>query len=126
MGDPFLPREDPAHVSFLNDQAYRGLFLREEYQDMLDFVDEAVAFYKPFGGKAIGDPKYIQFPSGAKLRFDHLGTEAAFEKYKGRNLTFIGIQELTQIKTMSRYLKLGITPFCRTPPRGDGEWASRA
>lgn len=106
MGDPSLPLDDPARISYLNDRSYRGLFLRETYQDMSEFLEEAIEFYRHFDGKPSGDPKSIKFPSGAKIYFNHLGEEGAFEKYKGWNLTFIGIEELTQIKTLKRYLKL--------------------
>jgi hypothetical protein len=102
----YLASGDPAYVSSLNEPTYRALFLREEYQSMTEFVDQAVEFYKPFGGKPKGDPKYIQFPQGSRIYFNHLGDEEAFNKYKGWNLTFIGIEELTQIKTLKRYLKL--------------------
>lgn len=107
MGDLSLPLDDPARYSFLNDQSFRGLLLREEYQSMEEFVDEAVEFYKPFGGKPAGKPTSITFPkTGAKIYFNHLGDEDAFNKYKGWNLTFIGIEELTLIATLKRYLKL--------------------
>ena len=106
MGDYTLAADDPARACFLNEPTYRALFLREEYQSMLEFIDMAVEFYKPFGGKATGTPVRIEFKTGARILFGHLGDEEAFNKYKGFNLTFIGIEELTQIKTLRRYLKL--------------------
>lgn len=106
MGDYTLAADDPARISFLNEPSYRALFLREEYQSMLEFIEEAIAFYRPFGGKPSGDPKRIEFKTGARILFGHLGDEEAFNKYKGFNLTFIGIEELTQIRTLRRYLKL--------------------
>lgn len=101
-----LPPDDPARWSMLNDRSFRGLYLREEYQSMAEFIEEAVEFYRPFGGEPKGDPKYIQFKSGARIYFNHLQDEKAFEKYKGWNLTFIGIEELTQIRTLKQYMKL--------------------
>lgn len=106
MGDLSLPFDDPARLSFLNDKDYRALLLREEYQSMAEFVEEAIEFFRPFGGVPAGDPKYVDFETGARVYFNHLGDEAAFEKYKGWNLTFIGIEELTQVRTLRRYLKL--------------------
>jgi hypothetical protein len=107
MGDETLPQDDPARYSFLNDRDFRGLLLREEYQSMAEFVEEAIEFYKPFGGKPTGNPKQIDFPKvGSRIYFNHLGDEEAFTKYKGWNLTKIGIEELTQINTLRRYLKL--------------------
>lgn len=106
MGDWSLPDDDPARLSFLNDSSYRGLLLRESYQDMAEFVEEAKAFYKVFGGKATDDPTHIDFKSGARIYFNHLQSEDAFNKYKGWNITRIGIEELTQIKTQRQYLRL--------------------
>lgn len=107
MGDASLPEDDPARHSFLNDRDFRGLLLREEYQSMAEFVEEAVEFFKPFGGKPTGKPVVIDFPKiGSRIYFNHLGDEEAFSKYKGWNLTKIGIEELTQISTLRRYLKL--------------------
>lgn len=106
MGDLSLAADDPARYSFLNDSSYVALLLRDEYQSMLDFIDEAVEFYRAFGGKPVGDPKYIKFESGARIYFNHLGSEEAYNKYRGWNITFIGIEELTQVPTLKRYLKL--------------------
>lgn len=106
MGDPSLPEDDPARYSFLNDKDYAALLLRDEYQSMAEFVEKAIEFYRPFGGKPAGDPKYIKFASGARIYFNHLGDEEAYNKYRGWNLTFIGIEELTRIPTLNRYLKL--------------------
>lgn len=106
MGDSSLPLDDPAHYSFLNDRSFRGLFLREEYQSLVEFIEEAKEFFKPFGGTAKGDPVYIDFKSGARIYFNHLQDENAFKKYKGWNLTFIGIEELTTVRTLRQYLRL--------------------
>jgi hypothetical protein len=106
MGDHRLPVDDPARISFLNDKSFRGLLLREEYSSMAEFVEEAVEFYRPIGGKPIGKPISIEFPSKAKIYFNHLGDEEAFNKYRGWNITKIGVEELTQIATLRRYLKL--------------------
>ena len=73
---------------------------------MAEFIEEAVEFFRPFGGKPTGKPTVIDFPSKARIYFNHLGDEEAFSKYKGWNLTKIGIEELTQIVTLRRYLKL--------------------
>lgn len=107
MGDHTLPEDDPAYHSYLNDRDFRGLFLREEFQNMAEFVEEAVEFFRPLGGKPTGKPTVLDFKeSGARIYFNHLGDEEAFSKYKGWNITKIGIEELTQVQTLRRYLKL--------------------
>jgi hypothetical protein len=106
MTDFTLGHDDPARGSYLNDRAFRGLFLRQEYQSLAEFIEEAIEFYKPFGGKDVGDPVQIDFPSGARIYFNHLQDEKAYTKYKGWNLTFIGIEELTTIPSLQQYRKL--------------------
>lgn len=108
-GDLSLPGNDPARASFLQDKSFRGLFLREEYASLVEFIEEAVGFFKPLGAKVTGGaskPVVLDFESGAKIYFNHLKDESAFEKYKGWNITRIGIEELTQVPTLRRYLKL--------------------
>jgi len=113
MGDITLAPNDPARISFLNDPTFRGLLLREEYQNMAEFVEEAREFFRPFNVKVKDDPAVFEFPhpwlkgsAGAKIYFNHLGSEEAYNKYRGWNITKIGIEELTQIPTLRRYLKL--------------------
>ncbi len=106
MGQAGLAKDDPAKYSYLNDPHFRGLMLREQYQDLAEFVEEAREFYRPFNVKPKDDPVIFHFPSGAKIYTNHLGNEEAFSKYKGWNLTKIGIEEVTQIPTFQRYLKL--------------------
>jgi hypothetical protein len=105
-GDYTLPVDDPARPSFILDPDFRGLLLREEYQSMADFVEQAIEFYRPFGGKPAGNPTVVTFKSGAKIYFNHLGDEEAYNKYRGWNLTRIGVEELTRIESQKRYLKL--------------------
>lgn len=106
MGDKHLSPDDPARYSYLLEPSYRGLILRKEYQAMAEFVDEAEEFYRPLGGVRKDDPAIFTFKSGAKIYTNHLGDEAAFEKYRGHGITRIGIEELTQIEHLRSYLKL--------------------
>ena len=106
MGDAFLPKDDPAHYSYLLEPSYRGLMLRKEYQSLAEFVDEAMDFYGPLGGKPKDDPVIFHFKSGAKIYTNHLNDKKAFEKFRGMGITRIGVEELTQIEEMSWYVKL--------------------
>lgn len=106
MGDGLLPKDDPAHYSYLLEPSYRGLVLRKEYQSLTEVVDEMTEFYGPLGGKAKDDPAEFHFKSGAKIYTNHLGDKNAFEKYRGLGITRIGIEELTQIEELRWYLKL--------------------
>ncbi len=106
MGDPLLSPDDPARYSYLLEPSYRGLMLRREYQALSEFVDEAMEFFGPLGGKPKDDPVVFNFKTGAKIYTNHLGDQNAFEKYRGQGITRIGIEELTQIEEERWYLKL--------------------
>jgi hypothetical protein len=106
MGNLSLAPEDPAHHSYLLDPSFRGLLLRDEYASMAEFVDEAMDLYRHFEGKPKDDPVVFTFKSGAKIYTNHLGNKEAYSKYKGWNLTKIGVEELTQIPEFSWYVKL--------------------
>lgn len=101
-----LPEGDPARTSYLNEPSFRGLILRHQYQDLEEFIDEMEEFYRPFGGKASGKPRVIEFKSKARLYFRHLGDQEAYNQARGWGLTKIGIEELTQIPEERWYLKL--------------------
>ena len=106
MGYPLLSADDPARYMAILEPSYRGLMLRKEYQSMAEFIDEAMDFYGPLGGKPKDDPVVFNFKSGAKIYTNHLGDKSAFEKYRGWGISRIGIEELTQIEEENWYKKL--------------------
>lgn len=106
MGDPGLQPDDPAHYSYLNEPSFRALIVREEYQQLEEFIDECEEFFRNFGGKATGKPRVIDFKSGARIYFRHLGDQEAYNQARGWGLTKIGIEELTRIPEERWYLKL--------------------
>lgn len=106
MGYASLSIDDPARYMAILEPSYRGLMLRKEYQSMAEFVDEAMDFFGPLGGKPKDDPVVFTFKSGAKIYTNHLGDKNAYEKYKGWGLSRIGIEELTQIEEQRWYMKL--------------------
>lgn len=106
MGDPGMPKDDVAHYSYLLEPTFRGLMLRREHSSMADFIDQAEDFFGPLGGKRINNPAEFHFKSGAKVYTNHLGDKNAFEKFRGWNISRIGIEELTQIEELRWYLRL--------------------
>lgn len=105
-GDPSLPFDDPARESYINEPTFRGVFLRERYQDLKEFIDLCRDFYEPFGVKMKDDPAIMSFPSGAQIYTGHLGDEEAFRKWKGWGIARFGIEELTLIEKLNQYLKI--------------------
>lgn len=110
---------------------YRALVIRKNADDLSDWVDRAVRFYKPLGANITYRPAVIKFPSGATIHTGHLKDDQAYTKYQGQEYQRILIEELTQIPDEKRYLQLlgscrstipEIRPqvFCTTNPGGLG------
>lgn len=113
----------------------RGLVIRKNASDLNDWVSRAKIMYAPT--KAVFAMNEIRFPSGAVLVTGHLKDENAYEKYQGHEYQRMLIEELTQIPTEERYLKLisscrstipALKPqvFCTTNPGGPGhKWVKQ-
>ena len=113
---------------------YRTLTIRKNADDLKDWIDRARIFYRFDGGKVVGNPPEVRFPSGAKIRTGHLNDENAYMKYQGHEYQKMLIEELSQIPREKDYLKLigsnrssykEIKPqvFCTTNPDEPGyEW----
>lgn len=82
----------------------RALVIRKNFNDLNDWISRAKLMYKPTG--AIFAQNEIRFPSGAVFVTGHLKDENAYEKYQGHEYQRMLIEELTQIPTEERYLKL--------------------
>lgn len=106
---------------------YRALVIRRNASDLTDWVDRATDMFLDTGVKVVGSPATFIFPSGAKIRTGHLKDEDTYTKYQGHEYQKILIEELTQIPTEERYLRLiascrsihgDIKPqvFCTTNP----------
>ena len=111
---------------------FTGLVLRTSFADLNDYLNAAKRFYEPIGGKVTfgGSPK-IQFPSGATIFVSYLKDSSSLEKHKGKNLSMIIFEELSQLPSEDLYEKLlaslrttnqNITPqmIATTNPDGAG------
>lgn len=110
---------------------FRALVIRRNSDDLKDWIDRAGIMYSTCGGRVVGIPPEVRFPSGAKIRTGHLKDEQAYTKYQGHEYQKMVIEELTQIPTEEQYLKLisscrstldDVAPqvFCTTNPGGIG------
>ena len=117
--------------AYLQNEKYRGLVIRRNYDDLRDWIDRAKMFYRSLGVKVTGNPAEFNFPSGAKIRTGHLADSDATYKYLGHEYHKILIEELTIIPDEENYLRListcrstvkGLEPqvFCTTNPGGAG------
>jgi hypothetical protein len=115
----------------------RSLVIRRNSDDLSDWIERAKWMYRPFGGEAVGKPAEFRFPSGAVFKTGHLKDEDAYTKYQGHEYQRMLIEELTQIPSEERYMKLvascrstvdGLKPqvFNTTNPDGPGhKWVKR-
>lgn len=89
--------------NYIHHPLYRALVLRKNADDLNDWLDRAQRMYKPFGGRVVGQPARIQFPSGAVIRCGHLKDRTSYEKYLGHEYQRELIEELTQIPREEYY-----------------------
>ena len=116
---------------------YRALVIRKNADDLKDWVDKAKTIYSTMGATVTGQSPEFRFPWGAIIRTGHLSDDKAYEKYQGQEYCRMLIEELTQIPTEERYLKLisscrSSIPelkariFCTTNPGGVGHaWVKK-
>ena len=86
--------------------AYRGLFLRKHLTDLEDAITRAKEIYFPVGAEWHEQKKKFTFPGGGELTFAYLKADKDAEKYQGRNLTDVSVEELTQIADSKPIMKL--------------------
>lgn len=97
----------PVDISYINSPHYRALMLRESLIDLEDFFDRAVRMYEPMGAKAKdGNPKTIEWPTGAKFVAGYLSDERDVRKYLGPEYHRIVFEQAEQLASEETYLQL--------------------
>jgi hypothetical protein len=122
---------------YVHHPRFKGLVIRRNSDDLSDWIDRARHTFSGLGATVTGNPAVIRFPSGASIRTGHLRDDTTYTKYQGHEYQKILIEELTQIQTEERYLKLisscrtsipELRPqiFCTANPGGVGHlWVKR-
>lgn len=100
----------------IDNPRFRGLVIRKNSNDLVDWVDRAAYWYQAYGARPAGNPPVFKFPSGAKIRTGHLKDESAYEKYQGHEYQRMLIEELTQIPREKDYQML--LASCRSTVEG--------
>lgn len=92
-------------MRWIEEPKLRVLVLRETYDDLVDWIDRAMALYSNFGAVKSGIPVQIVFPSWATIRTGYLKWQS-YDKYKGHEYQKMIIEEVTQIPWEEHYEKL--------------------
>jgi len=85
---------------------FRGLVIRKNGDDLKDWLDKAKRLFLPMGAEIVGNPAEIRFKSGGIIRTGHFKDDNAYEKYQGQEYQRMVLEELQQIVSEERYLKL--------------------
>jgi phage terminase large subunit len=93
-------------TEYINHPRFQGLVIRRNADDLGDWIERARWMYKGLGVEIVGNPVILRFPSGAIIRTGHLKDDTTFTKYQGAEYQKILIEELTQIPSQDRYMKL--------------------
>jgi len=99
-------------TEYVEHPRFQGLVIRRNSDDLSDWIERARYMYSGLGGVVTGQPAVIRFPSGAIIKTGHLKDDATYTKYQGHEYQKMLIEELTQIQSEDRYLKL--ISSCRT------------
>lgn len=121
-------------LRWIENPAFRCLFLRREAKYLSDAIDKSTALYPHFGAKLVQSPKIIwTFPSGAKIWLNHVEHEKDVSNYDSLEFQLVIFEELTHftekqylgIKARIRGTDTTLPRWVRstTNPGGDGhEW----
>lgn len=91
---------------------FQGLVIRRNSEDLSDWIERARYMLSGLGVVITGNPAVLRFPSGAIIRTGHLKDDSTYTKYQGHEYQKMLLEELTQIPTKERYMKL--ISSCRT------------
>ena len=99
-------------TEYVDHPRFQGLVIRRNGDDLGDWIERARYMYAGLGVQITGNPPVLRFPSGALIRTGHLKDDTTYTKYQGHEYQKILIEELTQIVSKDRYVKL--VSSCRT------------
>lgn len=97
-----------AGLQYVDQPDYAGIILRRTYQDLAKsgaLMDRARSWLAQTDAHWQPNNKTWEFPSGAKLEFGYVRTDADLNQYQSAEYQFIGIDELTQF-TRYQYIWL--------------------
>lgn len=89
---------------------YKGLVLRIERKDLVDWFERTRWLYACVGATHVGNPStgqaMIRFPAGGYILFGHLQDSNAYQQYMGQEFHKINFEQLEQCQLEEDYIKL--------------------
>ncbi len=76
---------------------HRAVIFRRDYPSLKHIISASYALFLPMRGSYNKSEHVWTFPSGSTLEFGHLEDEAAHFQHAGKEYSFIGFDELTQL-----------------------------
>lgn len=84
-------------------QHANAYLIRRTYPELEELIDRAIEIYVPLGAEWLKGEKTFRFPSwgGSKIRFRYLDRDVDAMQYQGKNINYLGIDELGNFPTPS-------------------------
>jgi Terminase large subunit, T4likevirus-type, N-terminal len=76
---------------------HRGVLFRRDYPSLKHIISASYALFMPMRATYNKSDHTWTFPSGATIEFSHLEDETAVFQHAGKEYSFIGFDELTQL-----------------------------
>src|SRR5262245_48921019 len=70
-----------------------GLVVRRTRTELLDTIERSRALYGPLGAKLNQTDALWRFPNGARLQFIYLEQDSDADRYQGRSITRLYVEE---------------------------------
>lgn len=110
FGNYYPPDPDnlrPVDLSYVNHPGYIGLILRQNLVDMQEIIDKSEAIFSKIGAQWVSEDQRFVFPhSMASVGFGHFADPKSYQKYFGRNIVRLAIDELIQMEKRETYMNI--------------------
>ena len=84
-------------MSQVENPLHRALLIRRSYPMLRDMIGRSHELYPALGGSYSKQERMWTFPSGATIEFGYLDSPEDRFNYQGRQFSFLGFDELTQL-----------------------------
>jgi hypothetical protein len=86
---------------------WKGIIFRKTHPELEEIIDRSNEIYPSTGGEYLVGKSTWNWPhSGAVLRLRHLESETDYTRYMGHSFSWIGWDELPEMRTMTPYKRM--------------------